>query len=53
MIRIAVSVTPQRGVEIGAHRPPPSQGAHMIEVLREAELAHEELEALHTEGAIR
>ena len=36
-----------------AHRPPPSQGEHTLEILREAGIAHDEIEAMRAEGAIR
>ena len=36
-----------------AHRPPPSQGEHTVEILREAGVSHDEIEAMRAEGAIR
>ncbi len=36
-----------------AHRPPPSQGEHTLEILREAGIAHDEIEAMRAEGAIK
>jgi crotonobetainyl-CoA:carnitine CoA-transferase CaiB-like acyl-CoA transferase len=35
------------------HRPPPSQGEHTIEILREGGIAHDEIEAMRADGAIK